>query len=171
MFALAFVPALRHGAPALALYGIFSVAESLIVGAFCSLHKFDTVFLALLQTAVATLGLTAYGFQPNPRYDLTGFGSLLGTGLVIYTLSMLLGLGFGYDFRSVAFSGLGALLFCAYIVYDTQLIVGGNKRQMDTRDYVLAAITLYLDIVNLFMKLVELSDDRGGRRGNYSRDY
>ena len=59
----------------------------------------------------------------------------------------------------------GALLFSAFIVHDTQLIVGGKKRQFDTNDYVLGAMSLYMDIVNLFLAYLlrlfgELQDDR-----------
>lgn len=54
------------------------------------------------------------------------------------------------------FSALGAGLFAFYIVYDTQLIMGqaGGKAREDAispEEYVYAAVTLYLDIINLFM--------------------
>ena len=41
-------------------------------------------------------------------------------------------------------------------MHDTQLVVGGKKRQLNTSDYVLGAITLYLDIINLFFYLLRL---------------
>jgi hypothetical protein len=58
--------------------------------------------------------------------------------------------------NSLAGSTVGALLFSAFIVHDTQLVVGGKKRQLNTSDYVLGAITLYLDIINLFFYLLRL---------------
>ena len=57
----------------------------------------------------------------------------------------------------LAYSAFGALLFSVYIVYDTQRVVGGthqSQRQLDSRDWALGAITLYMDIVNLFMHVV-----------------
>ena len=56
----------------------------------------------------------------------------------------------------LAASTVGALLFSLFIVHDTQLVVGGKKRQLNTSDYVLGAITLYLDIVNLFLHLLRI---------------
>ena len=50
-------------------------------------------------------------------------------------------------------------LFSCYIVWDVQMIVGGKHQranQFGPDDYIIAAIALYLDIVNLFLYLLEL---------------
>lgn len=59
---------------------------------------------------------------------------------------------------NMVYSGIGALLFCGYIVVDTQLIM--KSYHLD--DEVLAAIKLYLDILNLFLFILRMmrnSDD------------
>jgi FtsH-binding integral membrane protein len=55
-------------------------------------------------------------------------------------------------------------IFSMYLVYDTQIIVGGEHKsyQFDMDDYVLAALVIYLDIINLFILLLQLLN--GGRR-------
>ena len=52
----------------------------------------------------------------------------------------------------------GCLIFSLYIVYDTQKVVGGkhHKHQFGTDEYVFAALNLYLDIINLFLYLLEI---------------
>ena len=50
------------------------------------------------------------------------------------------------------FSLVGALLFVGYILYDTSVIV----HHLGPDDYVVAAVTLYLDIINLFLYMLEL---------------
>ena len=59
-------------------------------------------------------------------------------------------------------SCFGAIIFSFYIIYDTQLIIGGEhkKYQFDVDDYVFATITLYLDIINLFLYILDLLDRR-----------
>ena len=47
---------------------------------------------------------------------------------------------------------LGAMLFSAFIVYDTYMIMN----RMGCDDYVIAAIELYLDIINLFLMILQL---------------
>ena len=46
----------------------------------------------------------------------------------------------------------GSLIFCIYIIYDTYLIT----RKLGYDDYIVAAIELYLDMLNLFLFLLSL---------------
>ena len=56
----------------------------------------------------------------------------------------------------LVYSCLGAFLFSVYIIYDTQLIVGSGKYKFSLDDAYLAAINLYLDIVNLFLHILRI---------------
>lgn len=58
----------------------------------------------------------------------------------------------------IVYASLGVLLFCVYIVIDVQMIIGGrtHKNEFDESDYVLAAMSLYSDIVFLFLYLLDL---------------
>ncbi|KAH8056646.1 hypothetical protein JL722_7486 [Aureococcus anophagefferens] len=155
--ALSFAPSLRRDpSSSLALFSLFAFAESAVVGVAASAYKLQSVLLALLQTGAATGALTAYAFQPNAKYDLTQVGSALLAGLMVLTVSTVAGVLLKVPMNSLAGSTVGALLFSAFIVHDTQLVVGGKKRQLNTSDYVLGAITLYLDIINLFFYLLRL---------------
>lgn len=44
----------------------------------------------------------------------------------------------------------GALLFCLFIVFDTQLIM----HTLSPEEYILATINIYLDIINLFLYIL-----------------
>lgn len=43
---------------------------------------------------------------------------------------------------------------CVYIVMDIQLIVGSKKRKLSIDDYVIGAMILYIDIIQLFIYLL-----------------
>ena len=48
-----------------------------------------------------------------------------------------------------------------YLVYDTQLMLGGkHKLALSPEEWVFAALNLYLDIINMFMFILSLI---GGR--------
>jgi FtsH-binding integral membrane protein len=78
---------LRQKAPAnIALLSLFTVAESAAVSCITLLYQTKSVWLALLQTSAATLGLSLYAFNTNPKYDLSGIGSACSSGLIILLL-------------------------------------------------------------------------------------
>jgi FtsH-binding integral membrane protein len=53
------------------------------------------------------------------------------------------------------YASCGALLFCLYLVYDTQLMIGGKHRySISPEEYIFAALNLYLDIVNIFLYIL-----------------
>jgi FtsH-binding integral membrane protein len=44
-----------------------------------------------------------------------------------------------------------------YIVYDTQLMMGGNhKYSLSPEEYIFAALNIYLDIINLFLYILTI---------------
>lgn len=55
---------------------------------------------------------------------------------------------------------LGALLFSIYLIYDTQLILGKGQYSYSLDDAYLAAIQLYLDIINLFLNILRIVGHR-----------
>ena len=42
------------------------------------------------------------------------------------------------------------------MAYDTQMIVGGRKYEYSEEDYVAAAVQLYLDVVYIFLFLLQI---------------
>ena len=58
---------------------------------------------------------------------------------------------------NLVYAGIGTIIFSLYIVYDTQLMVGGShKYSLSPEEYVFASLNLYLDIVNLFMYILSI---------------
>jgi len=119
-------------------------------------YKVTTLLLAGISTLGIFSGLTLYAVQT--KYDYTDMGG--------YLLAFLLGFiifGLMLSFADaptahIVYASIGSVIFSFYIVYDTQLIIGGEHRKVmfHTDDYVLAAISLYLDVINLFIYMVDL---------------
>ena len=149
------------------LLSLFTLSESTLVGFLCSFYPFQTVVLAFLTTAVATGSITMYTImQKNPKYDLSQTGRMLSSAsmiLIFYGLTHLL-LPRGYfPFSDLIYSMFGACLFSCYLAYHTRMIVSGkhSKYQMNHKDYVYGAMTLYSDIIQLFLYILRiLSDSR-----------
>jgi FtsH-binding integral membrane protein len=66
-----------------------------------------------------------------------------------------------YPIVNLVYACLGALLFSVYLVYDTQLMMGGkHKYSISPEEYVFAALNLYLDIVQIFLYILQIIGSR-----------
>lgn len=51
-------------------------------------------------------------------------------------------------------------IYCGYILVDTQLIMGGKNKELSLDNYILGSVILYVDIIGLFLKLLQLLGDK-----------
>ncbi|KAL7465755.1 hypothetical protein ACHAXS_006072 [Conticribra weissflogii] len=148
----------------------FTAGESIAVGFISSAYAFATVTKAMFVTAISTFSIMAYThFQKNPKYDLSQWGRALGgLGMAflvygfIHVLELFGILPNGFLPYSEAIHGfLGASLFSLYLAHHTRLIVSGKsaKYQMNAKDYILGAMSLYSDIINIFLYILRVLGD------------
>ena len=50
----------------------------------------------------------------------------------------------------------GVIVFGIYLIFDTQLILGKGELALEIDDYVFAAMNIYLDIINIFLYILEI---------------
>jgi FtsH-binding integral membrane protein len=61
-------------------------------------------------------------------------------------------------YNEMVYSFFASCLFSAFLAHHTKLIVAGKhaKYRMNEQDYVLGAMALYTDVVNIFLNLLQL---------------
>merc|ERR1712072_1232766 len=109
------------------------------------------VLQALVLTAAVFISLSSYVLVTKKDFSFLGGGLFAGLIILIVWSIMNSFFDFGLGGRMV-FSLVGALIFVGYILYDTSLLV----HHFGPDDYVVATVRLYLDIINLFLYLLEL---------------
>jgi len=161
--ALACCEGVRRKAPGnFICLAVFTIAEGFVLGTFSSAFKAEAVVLAVGITTVVCLALTAFSFQT--KWDVTGMGMGLFVGLIVLMLFGLLTIFLPretFPVLHIVYAAFGALLFSFYLVYDTQLMLGGNhKYSISPEEYIFAALNLYLDIINIFMYILSMLGSR-----------
>ncbi|XP_047534996.1 uncharacterized protein LOC125069520 [Vanessa atalanta] len=69
----------------------------------------------------------------------------------------ILAIIFRSNILNILYAAAGALIFSLYLVYDTQLMMGGkHKYSISPEEYIFAALNLYLDIVNIFLFILTI---------------
>merc|ERR550517_1879311 len=107
------------------LLAIFTITEGIILGMVSMKYDTDAVIIAAGITTIIVFSLTIFAFQT--KVDFTMMGGML----------------------------LCVLIFSVYLVYDTQMMIGGDhKYAISPEEYIFAALAIYLDIINIFMYLL-----------------
>ena len=109
----------------------------------------QAVMLALGATGVATLALSAWALKG--KRDFSAWGGMLFAGLVVAIVAGLAAVFLQIPALALAVSALVALLSAGMILVETSRIVHGGER-----NYVMAAVGLYVSIFNLFSSLLAL---------------
>ncbi len=104
---------------------------------------------AFLMTSVAFGGISM--FAMTTKRDFSSMGKMLFIALIILIVGSISNIFFQSPVLQLGIAGVGALLFSAFILYDTQQIIkGGFETPIE------AAIALYLDFFNLFVSLLQI---------------
>ena len=107
------------------------------------------VMQALGGTAVVFFGLSAYAL--TTRKDFSYMGGFLMVGLLVAVVAMIANIFLAIPALSLAISAALVLVMSGLILFDTSRIINGGET-----NYILATVSLYLDIYNLFIHLLHL---------------
>jgi len=135
----------------LIILAVFTLFESFLVGSVVSFYDQTIVLQALIITLFVFAGLTLFTLQS--KFDFSSLGPWLFAVLLIFFATGIVGIFFPFSKTvDAVYAGLGVLLFSAYLLYDTHMIM--NRLSVD--DVVLAVVSLYLDLINLFLMILRL---------------
>lgn len=138
----------------------FTLCEGYLVGAIASFYSTDAVIKAVAATVVITLALTLFAWQT--KVDFTAMGGVMLCLIIVLLMFGIWVAIFPSEIARTAYAALGAFIFSCFIVYDTQLIIGGkhHSHRFEVDEYVFAALNLYIDIVQLFLYMLRLFGSR-----------
>lgn len=117
----------------------------------------EMIALAGGGTALIFFAMSAIG--SNPKNDFSAWGRFLFVGVVVLLVAMLANLFLQIPALHLALSVVCLGIFSAYIMYDINRIIHGGQN-----NYVLATLSVYLDIYNVFVSLLQLLMAFSGQR-------
>lgn len=124
------------------------------------IYNTQSLLLSGISTTGIFSGLTLYAIQT--KVDYTIYGNVMITLLFGLLFFGFITFSFQIELLRTFYSVGGAVIFSFYIVYDTQLIMGGVNRkiQYTTDDFAIASVNLYLDVVNIFLFILDILHGR-----------
>ena len=129
----------------------FTLSMSFYCLIFCAFFDPQDVIAAAILTIAATIGLTVYAIRTKDDF------SYLGGLLFCFMFLSIFTIAFFFWIRATIFwLALGVLVYSLYIIYDTQLIMGNVGVEYSIDDYCFAALNLYIDIIYLFLRILQI---------------
>ena len=133
-----------------ALTGFMGVTLGPLLNMYLSLPNGDQlVMTALGATGVIFLSLSGYAL--SSRKDFSFMGAFLMVGILVAFLAGLASVFFTMPGLSLAVSAMFILLMSGLILYETSNIIHGGET-----NYIMATVTLFVSIFNLFTSLLHL---------------
>jgi len=127
-----------------------------ILGAYLSLaNGGQMVMTAMGGTGVIFLGLSGYALASRRNFSF--MGGFLMTGILVAFLAGLAAVFLEMPGLSVAVSAMFVMLMAGLILYETSNIIHGGET-----NYIMATVSLYVSIFNLFTNLLHLLGIAGG---------
>jgi modulator of FtsH protease len=133
-----------------ALTGFMGLTLGPIISAYLHLpNGGQIVMTAMGGTGVIFLGLSGYAL--TTRKDFSFIGGFLMVGILVAFLAGIASLFLAMPGLSLAVSAMFVLLMSGLILYQTSEIIHGGET-----NYIMATVTLYIAIYNLFLSLLQL---------------
>jgi len=131
----------------------FTVCMSFNIGIVVVSTELDVILKAGIITTIAFIGLTIFTLQS--KWNFSGLAPFLFSGLMLLVLTSFISMFFPYSSVMQFVLGVaGTVIFSGYILFDTYNIF--NTLSPD--EYIIGTVSLYLDLVNLFLSIVNLLD-------------
>jgi modulator of FtsH protease len=138
---------------------LFTFAEGLWLAPFIAMAERLNPGVASeagLLTFTAFSALTAYAFIS--RRDFSAWRSFFVVGAVVLFVAMIVNMFVQSAGAMLWIAALGVLIFSGLLVFDTWRV----RNVYGPDDYVIAAVSIYLDLLNMFLFIISLLG--GGRR-------
>lgn len=141
------------------LLSVLTLCFGLIAAIFSARFDTVTVMSAFGTTALATLMIML--LAKYSTFDVTTCGcglcilALFHMFLSLMLIIILVPMGYAST-ASLIIAGLGAMLVSFYLLFDLQLIMGGRSIELSPEEYILGAVLVYIDIINLFQYMLIL---------------
>lgn len=133
-----------------ALTGFMGLTLGPIISMYLTIPNGDQIVMtAMGGTGVIFLGLSGYAL--TTRKDFSFIGGFLMVGILVAFLAGIASVFLSMPGLSLAVSAMFVLLMSGLILYQTSQIIHGGET-----NYIMATVTLYVSIYNLFVSLLQL---------------
>lgn len=139
---------------------LYSFVNGLFFSTYFVEFEISSLIFVFLITAIVFAIFALIG--ATTKLDLTKMGTYLLMGLIGIIICGVINIFVGSSSFDFILSVIGVILFLGYTAYDVKLIMNSDKFSMIPEENlaIYGALELYLDFINLFIRLIEFFGKR-----------
>lgn len=160
---------LNHLEPATAtlMFLGYALLNGLVFSTYFVVYDLTTLVFAFLASAIYFGAMAVYGMVT--KRDLSGWAPKLFGGLMALLVVGALGFFLHFAMMDLLLCAGGLVLFMAYTAFDTQRVKAmyyatGGAGEMAEKLSIMGALRLYLDFINIFVRILALFGRNSRRR-------
>ena len=134
-----------------ALTGFMGLTLGPIIGAYTAAFSNGSELVAMAMTGTAAIFLSLSFYAIVSQKDFSFLAGFLTAGIIVAFLAGIAAYFFQIPVLSLTVSAAFILLMSGLILYETSNIIHGGET-----NYIMATVTLYISIYNLFLSLLQL---------------
>jgi FtsH-binding integral membrane protein len=136
----------------------FAALMGLSFAVIFAVYSMGSIFTAFMASAVLFAVMSFYGYFT--KQNLESMGQFLFVGLIAIVIASIINIFIGSTVMQMVISAIAIVVFLGLTMYDTQKIREDLMDNTDDRIEIYSALTLYLDFINIFLNLLQLTGDR-----------
>lgn len=136
------------------LFGLYSFVTGLTFSTIFIAYRIDSIVIVFGITSLMFAIMALVGTFTN--IDLTKLGTILSMGLIGIIIASIINVFLGSQTFDLEITIIGIIIFTLYIAYDIQKVKYIAETLEEDKAAILCAFELYLDFINLFIKLLRI---------------
>ncbi len=133
---------------------IFTFSYSWWIALYTINFSPSIVLISIFLTLVTVVTLTIYAQMTKNDFSVIG-GILINSFVLLLSCSLVL-IFVDISLFNVIMVFFGLIIFSLYLLFDVQLVIGKGQIKYGEDDYIFAALNLYIDIIGIFVRILEL---------------
>ena len=133
---------------------IFTFSYSWWIALYTINFSPSIVLISIFLTLVTVVTLTIYAQMTKNDFSVIG-GILINSFVLLFSCSLVL-IFVDISLFNVIMVFFGLIIFSLYLLFDVQLIIGKGQIKYGEDDYIFSALNLYIDIIGIFVRILEL---------------
>ena len=136
------------------LFCVYALITGLTFSAIFIVYEIGSIVYVFGITALVFLIFALLGYFTN--IDLSKMGTYLLMALIAIIIASIINIFIGSSALEFAIIIIGLIVFVGYVAYDINMLKNSSKYDQNENLPIYWALQLYLDFINLFIRLLRL---------------